>query len=80
MGCRASMLEAGTMSKWHGGKGSGRRTTANTSAYEDGWEKIFGKKKPDVKVRKQTPSHGSTKVHIDKKKQADKNKARGTHD
>ena len=80
MGCRASMLEAGTMSKWHGGKGSGRRTAANNAAYDDGWEKIFGKKKPDVKVRKQTPSHGSTKVHVDKKKQADKNKARGKHD
>lgn len=74
------MLEAGTMSKWHGGKGSGRRATANNAAYDDGWEKIFGKKNPDVKVRKQTPSHGSTKVHVDKKKQADKNKARGIYD
>ena len=65
------MLEVGrvpTMSKWHGGKGSGRRTTANNSAYEDGWEKIFGKKKPDVKARKQIPSHGTTQVHKNKKK------------
>ena len=77
MECLASMSEVGTMSKWHGGKGSGRRTTANNAAYDEGWEKIFGKKKPDIKVRKQTPSHGSTKVHVDKKKQADKQKARG---
>lgn len=64
------------MSKWHGGKGSGRRTTANNSAYEDGWEKIFGKKKPMVKVRKQTPSHGKSQVHVDKKKKANKEIAR----
>lgn len=57
------------MSKqWHGGKGSGRRTTANNAAYEDNWEKIFGKKKPDLKARKQTPSHGATQVHKNKKK------------
>lgn len=65
------MLEGGntlTMSKWHGGKGSGRRTTANNSAYDDGWEKIFGKEKPVIKGRKQTPSHGLTQVHKNKKK------------
>ena len=57
------------MSKqWHGGKGSGRRTTANNAAYEDNWEKIFCKKKPDLKARKQTPSHGATQVHKNKKK------------
>ena len=57
------------MSKqWHGGKGSGRRTTANNSAYDEGWEKIFGKKKPVIKGRKQTPSHGATQVHKNKKK------------
>jgi len=70
------MLEVGTMSKWHGGKGSGRRTTANNAAYDEGFERIFGKKKPDIKVRKQTPSHGSTKVHVDKKKKANKEQAR----
>jgi len=67
------------MSKWHGGKGSGRRTTANNAAYDEGWEKIFSKKdgtKPDIKVRKQTPSHGATKVHVDKKKKANKELAR----
>ena len=62
------MLEGGTMSKWHGGKGSGRRTTANNAAYDEGFERIFGKKKPDIKVRKQTPSHGATQVHKNKKK------------
>ena len=59
------------MSKWHGGKGSGRRTTANNAAYGEGWEKIFGKKdgtKPKIKVRKKTPSHGATQVHKNKKK------------
>ena len=59
------------MTKWHGGKGSGRRTTANNAAYDEGWEKIFGKKdgtKPVIKVRKQTPSHGATQVHKNKKK------------
>jgi len=29
--------------KWHGGKGSKRRPGDN-QAYEDNWEKIFGKK------------------------------------
>ena len=31
--------------QWHGGKGSGRRSTANDNAYGDNWDKIFGKKK-----------------------------------
>lgn len=31
--------------QWHGGKGSSRRSSANNVAYEDNWEKIFGKKK-----------------------------------
>tara|TARA_A200000159_G_C7268325_1_gene316092 strand:+ start:337 stop:570 length:234 start_codon:yes stop_codon:yes gene_type:complete len=33
----------------------------------DNWDKIFGKKE-DIKVRKTTPDHGSTKVHKDKSK------------
>ena len=32
------------MSKWHGGKGSGRRKNADQKTYEDNWDKIFGKK------------------------------------
>ncbi len=55
------------MSNWHGGKGSKRRNS-NEEAYADGWELAFGKKKPVVKVRKETPSHGASKVHSDKTK------------
>jgi len=32
------------MSKWHGGKGSGRRTNRDDKAYSDNWDKIIGKK------------------------------------
>jgi len=53
------------MSNWHGGKGSKRRNS-NEEAYADNWEKIFGKKKPELKVRKETPSHGASQVHSDK--------------
>ena len=55
------------MTKWHGGKGSKRRPE-NNSEYQDNWDKIFGKKKPDVKVRKQTPAHAKTQVQKDKTK------------
>ena len=55
------------MSNWHGGKGSKRRNS-NEEAYADNWEKIFGKKKPEIKVRKETPSHGVSQVHSDKTK------------
>ena len=53
------------MSNWHGGKGCKRRNS-DEKAYADNWEKIFGKKKPEVKVRKETPSQGATQVHMDK--------------
>jgi len=56
------------MTKWHGGKGSGRRTDANDKAYADNWERIFGKKKPETKVRKKTPDHAKTQVQKDKTK------------
>jgi len=55
------------MSIWHGGKGSKRRNS-NEDLYSENWEKIFGKPKPKVKVRKETPSHGHTQVHKDKTK------------
>jgi hypothetical protein len=55
------------MNQWHGGKGSKRRNS-NEDAYADGWELIFGKKKPEIKVRKETPSHASTQMHKDKTK------------
>ena len=51
--------------QWHGGKGSKRRNS-NEELYADNWEKIFGKKKPEVKVRKETPKHADTKIHKDK--------------
>jgi len=54
--------------QWHGGKGSGRRSTADDNAYGDNWDKIFGKKKPDIKVRKETPDHGKTQIHTDTSK------------
>jgi hypothetical protein len=54
--------------QWHGGKGSGRRSTADDSTYGDNWDKIFGKKKPDIKVRKETPDHGKTQIHTDTSK------------
>ena len=32
--------------QWHGGKGSVRRQP-NKTKYDEGWERIFGKKKKD---------------------------------
>lgn len=32
-------------SNWHGGKGSGRRSSQDDSKYADNWDKIFGKNK-----------------------------------
>ena len=32
------------MSSWHGGKGDAPRKGADRKAYEDNWERIFGKK------------------------------------
>mgnify|MGYP006156128043 CR=1 FL=1 len=53
--------------QWHGGKGSKRRNS-NEDAYADGWELAFGKKKPEIKARKEQPSHSITQVHKDKTK------------
>lgn len=33
------------MTKWHGGKGSGKRKNDNQKQYEENWEKIFNKEK-----------------------------------
>ena len=52
---------------WHGGKGSKRRNS-DDKLYSDNWEKVFGKPKPKVSVRKETPTHGLTQVHKDKTK------------
>ena len=53
--------------KWHGGKGSKRRP-GSEDTYADNWERIFGKKKQETKVRKTTPSHAKTQVQKDKTK------------
>jgi len=55
------------MSKWHGGKGSKRRPSDEQS-YSDNWDRIFGKKEPEIKVRKITPKHGKSQVHTDQTK------------
>lgn len=34
--------------QWHGGKGSAPRKGADRKAYEDNWERIFGKKEKDM--------------------------------
>ncbi len=36
-------------SNWHGGKGSGRRSSQDDSKYADNWDLIFGKKKKEDK-------------------------------
>ena len=57
------------MSKWHGGKGSKQRPTkVSDKEFQDNWERIFGKKKPEVKSRKHQPDHSLTQVHKDKTK------------
>ena len=48
-------------------KGSKRRPEKD-GKYQDQWEKIFGKKKPEVKTHNKTPKHGITQVHKDKSK------------
>ena len=35
-------------SNWHGGKGSGRRSSQDDSKYADNWEKIFGKHRSNI--------------------------------
>jgi|TARA_B100001063_G_C16538262_1_gene439916 uncharacterized protein with von Willebrand factor type A (vWA) domain len=55
------------MSKWHGGKGSSRRPE-DKDKYDEAWERIFGEPRPNIKSRKETPSHGLTQVHKDKTK------------
>ena len=42
---------------------------AEQFTWEKKWEKIFGKKKPEIKARKTQPEHSKTQVHKDKSKQ-----------
>jgi hypothetical protein len=37
--------------RWHGGKGDAPRKSADRKAYEDGWDRIFGKKKEEEKKK-----------------------------
>jgi hypothetical protein len=45
------------MSRWHGGKGSKRRPSTDSEAYDNGWDRIFGKKR-------YTPSDADVLEHI----------------
>ena len=56
------------MSKWHGGKGSKPRPVKDQKKFDDEWDRIFGKKEPEIKVRKITPKHGKSQVHTDQTK------------
>ena len=49
------------------GKGSKQRPT-DKNKFDDNWERIFGKKEPEIKVRKVIPTQGKTQVHKDKTK------------
>jgi len=57
--------------QWHGGKGDKPRSP-DQQKYADGWELVFGKKKPEVKARKSQPSHSITQIHTNKKKKLPK--------
>ena len=41
-------------SNWHGGKGSGRRSSQDDNKYADNWDIIFGKKKKGNKNESNT--------------------------
>ncbi len=40
-------------SNWHGGKGSGRRSSQDDKKYADNWDAIFGKNK-DQKLKQKS--------------------------
>jgi len=48
-------------SNWHGGKGSTPRTDTNSKQYQDNWEKIFGKPKPNINTRDTGVKNGKPK-------------------
>ena len=42
-------------SNWHGGKGSGRRSSQDDKKYADNWDAIFGKKEnKDQKLKQKS--------------------------
>ena len=45
-------------SNWHGGKGSGRRSSQDDSKYSDNWETIFGKPRPNISTRDKEVKNG----------------------
>ena len=47
--------------QWSGGKGSGRRKTANDSDYTDNWDLIFNKDKKDGNESKEISTEKSKK-------------------
>ena len=53
-------------SNWHGGKGSGRRSSQDDNKYADNWEVIFGNKKinPD-KIQWPERTNVNTRTHKD---------------
>ena len=55
------------VTKWHGGKGSKRRPEKE-GAYQDQWEKIFGKPEPKVKEHMLTPYPFFSLIPLDKTK------------
>jgi len=56
------MVKLSTMKKsnWHGGKGSGRRSSQDDSKYADNWEKIFGKPRANINTRNKESNNGKT--------------------
>jgi N-methylhydantoinase B/oxoprolinase/acetone carboxylase alpha subunit len=59
-------------SNWHGGKGSGRRSSQDDNKYADNWEKIFGKhKKADQdyteQLKKNSIETADKKIYKDSK-------------
>jgi len=40
-------------SSWHGGKGDAPRKGADRKAYEENWERIFGKKDKDKDTKEE---------------------------
>jgi len=45
--------DASMSSSWHGGKGDAPRKGADRKAYEENWERIFGKKDKDKDTKEE---------------------------
>lgn len=46
-------------SNWHGGKGSTPRTNTHSKEYQDNWETIFGKGRPNINTRDKEVKNGN---------------------